>query len=145
MNKTNMKTDAQEIEMQPPVTKKRHWLNRNVFAFGLTSLLCDFCHEMATAILPQFMQSIGASAAALGSIEGIADALSSFVKLGAGFHSDKIGHRKVDNNRIYSDRNFQSILCVCICMAADSIWANNWMARQRHSRACPGCNAGRFC
>jgi len=70
------------------------WLNKNVFAFGLTSFLSDFCHEMATAVLPQFMQVIGSSAAALGSIEGIADALSSFIKLGAGFHSDKIGHRK---------------------------------------------------
>jgi MFS family permease len=70
------------------------WLSRNVFLFGLTSLLSDFCHEMATAILPQFMQMIGASAAALGFIEGVADALSSFVKLGAGYHSDRIGRRK---------------------------------------------------
>jgi len=70
------------------------WFNRNVFAFGLTSFLSDFCHEMATSVLPQFMQTIGASAAALGFIEGVADALSSFVKLGAGYHSDKIGHRK---------------------------------------------------
>jgi MFS family permease len=72
----------------------RRWFNRNVFAFGLTSLLSDFCHEMATAVLPQFMQAIGASVAALGFIEGAADAVSSFVKLGAGFHSDRIGHRK---------------------------------------------------
>ncbi|HON92373.1 MAG TPA: MFS transporter [Sedimentisphaerales bacterium] len=70
------------------------WLNRNVFAFGLTSFLSDFCHEMATAVLPQFMQAIGASVAALGFIEGVSDATSSFVKLGAGFHSDRIGHRK---------------------------------------------------
>jgi MFS family permease len=70
------------------------WLNRNVLAFGLTSMLGDVCHEMATAVLPQFMRTIGAGAALLGVIEGIADALSSFVKLGAGFHSDKIGHRK---------------------------------------------------
>ena len=70
------------------------WLNRNDFAFGLTSLLSDYCHEMATADLPQFMQAIGASAAVLGFIEGTADAVSSFAKLGAGFHSDKIGHRK---------------------------------------------------
>jgi MFS family permease len=69
-------------------------LNRNVFAFGLTSFFSDFCHEMATAVLPQFMQAIGASAAALGFIEGVADALSSFVKLGAGYQSDRIGHRK---------------------------------------------------
>jgi len=71
------------------------WLNRNVFAMGLTSFLGDFCHEMATAILPQFMQAIGASVTALGVIEGSADALSSFVKLGAGYHSDKIGRRKL--------------------------------------------------
>ena len=75
-------------------TKDNHWLNRNVFAFGLTSFLSDFSHEMATAILPQFMQSIGASAAILGFIEGVADALASFIKLGSGFHSDRIGHRK---------------------------------------------------
>ncbi|KJS29397.1 MAG: hypothetical protein VR64_20665 [Desulfatitalea sp. BRH_c12] len=74
--------------------KKEHWLNRNVVAFGLTSLLGDICHEMATAVLPQFMRAIGAGAASLGLIEGVADALASFVKLGSGFHSDKIGHRK---------------------------------------------------
>ena len=74
--------------------EKMRWLNRNIFAFGLTSFLSDFCHEMATAVLPQFMQVIGSTAAALGFIEGIADALSSFAKLGAGYHSDKIGHRK---------------------------------------------------
>lgn len=72
----------------------RKWFNLNVFAFGLTSLLSDMCHEMATAILPQFMQVIGASAASLGFIEGTADAVSSFAKLGSGYNSDKIGHRK---------------------------------------------------
>jgi len=71
-----------------------NWLNRNVFAFGLTSFLSDFSHEMATSVLPQFMQSINASAAILGFIEGVADAVSSFVKLGSGYHSDRIGHRK---------------------------------------------------
>jgi MFS family permease len=49
---------------------------------------------MATAVLPQFMQAIGASAAALGFIEGTADAVSSFFKLGSGFQSDRSGHRK---------------------------------------------------
>ena len=77
-----------------PVAAGRRWFNRNVLAIGLTSFLSDFCHEMATAVLPQFMQAIGSSAAALGFIEGTADAISSFVKLGAGYHSDKIGHRK---------------------------------------------------
>ena len=87
-----MRNNTSNIEAKQSSTNR--WLNRNVFAFGLTSLLSDFCHEMATAVLPQFMQAIGSSAAALGFIEGVADALSSFVKLGAGYHSDKIGHRK---------------------------------------------------
>ena len=77
-----------------PGSQRHRWLNRNVFAFGLTSFLSDFCHEMATAVLPQFMQTIGASVASLGLIEGVADAVSSFTKLGAGYHSDRIGHRK---------------------------------------------------
>ena len=79
---------------QTPDPAPKRWLNRNVVLFGLTSFFSDFCHEMATAVLPQFMQAIGASIASLGFIEGSADAAASFVKLGAGFHSDKIGHRK---------------------------------------------------
>ena len=70
------------------------WLNRNVIGMGLTSFLSDAGHEMATAVLPSFLAVIGAPAAALGLIEGIADAVSSFVKLGAGWYSDRIGHRK---------------------------------------------------
>jgi MFS family permease len=61
---------------------------------GLTSFLSDAGHEMATAVLPSFLAVIGAPAAALGLIEGVADAISSFVKLGAGWYSDRIGHRK---------------------------------------------------
>jgi len=61
---------------------------------GLTSLLADAGYEMANAVLPSFLAVIGVSAAALGAIEGIADALSSFVKLGVGWTSDRLGHRK---------------------------------------------------
>ena len=71
-----------------------HWLNRNVFGMGLTSLLCDAGHEMATAILAGFLTVIGAPVYSLGIIEGVADGLSSFVKLGAGWWSDRLGHRK---------------------------------------------------
>ena len=70
------------------------WLNRNVVGMGLASLLSDWGHEMATVVLPAFLAVIGAPAAALGAIEGIADAVSSFVKLGAGWYSDRIGRRK---------------------------------------------------
>jgi MFS family permease/HEAT repeat protein len=70
------------------------WLNRNVVGIGLTSLLSDAGHEMATAVLPAFLATIGAAAGALGAIEGVADAVSSFAKLGSGWWSDRIGHRK---------------------------------------------------
>lgn len=70
------------------------WLNRNVLGMGLTSFLSDFGHEMATAILPAFLVSIGAGAAALGIIEGVADAVASFVKLASGYASDRWSERK---------------------------------------------------
>jgi MFS family permease len=79
-------------EHHPP--DQAGWLNRNVVGMGLTSLLSDAGHEMATAVLPGFLAALGAPAYALGLIEGIADALASFVKLGAGWWSDRLGHRK---------------------------------------------------
>jgi MFS family permease len=70
------------------------WLNRNVVGMTVTSFLSDLGHEMATSILPAFLAMLGAPPAALGAIEGIADATSSFVKLGTGWMSDRLGHRK---------------------------------------------------
>lgn len=70
------------------------WLNRNVVGMTITSFLGDAGHEMVTAVLPGFLGSLGIAAAALGWIEGVSDASSSFVKLGAGWYSDRIGHRK---------------------------------------------------
>ena len=61
---------------------------------GLTSFFSDFGHEMATAILPAFLVSLGGSAALLGVIEGIADASISGMKLLSGWYSDYIGKRK---------------------------------------------------
>lgn len=70
------------------------WLNRNVLGMGFTSLLSDVSHEMATAVLPGFLTALGVSAAALGLIEGVADGISSFVKLWAGWRSDRARRRK---------------------------------------------------
>jgi MFS family permease len=49
---------------------------------------------MVTAVLSGFLGTIGVAAGALGWIEGISDAASSFVKLSAGWYSDGIGRRK---------------------------------------------------
>jgi MFS family permease len=77
-----------------PVQPEAAWLNQNVVGMGLTSLLSDVGHEMITTLLPGFLAVLGVSAAALGTIEGVADSVSSFVKLGSGWASDRLGHRK---------------------------------------------------
>jgi MFS family permease len=70
------------------------WLNRTVAGAGITSALGDFCYETATVILPGFLAALGVPAAALGLIEGIADAVASFTKMVSGYIADKLGHRK---------------------------------------------------
>ena len=73
---------------------QKKWINRNVAGMALASFFSDAGHEAATSILPLFLISIGAPASALGIIEGVADAVSSFVKLGSGWLSDRLGRRK---------------------------------------------------
>jgi MFS family permease len=70
------------------------WLNRTVLGIALASLFSDWSHEIATAVLPAFLGSLGAGAAWLGIIEGISDGLSSFAKLGSGFCTDSLPRRK---------------------------------------------------
>jgi MFS family permease len=78
----------------PDLAEKQSWLNRTVLGVGLTSLFSDWSHETATAVLPAFLASIGAGPAWLGLIEGLADGLSSFTKLAAGYFTDRLKHRK---------------------------------------------------
>jgi MFS family permease len=73
----------------------KSWLNRTVGGAGLTSALGDFCYETTTVILPGFLAVLGIPAAALGIIEGIADAVASFTKMISGYIADKLGHRKL--------------------------------------------------
>jgi MFS family permease len=70
------------------------WLNRTVFGIGLASLFSDWAHETATTVLPAFLASMGAAAAWLGVIEGVADGLSSLAKMASGFYTDKFQRRK---------------------------------------------------
>jgi sugar phosphate permease len=70
------------------------WFGRNILAFGLASLFSDAGHEMATAVLPMFLVSVGGSAATLGLLEGVSDALSTAAKIVSGWFSDGLRHRK---------------------------------------------------
>src|SRR5262249_38422041 len=74
------------------------WLNRTRLGAGVTSSLADVGYEMATAILPAFLQLLGIRpelvGAVLGWIEGTADLLANAVKIAVGWYSDRIGRRK---------------------------------------------------
>ncbi len=71
-------------------------LPRNVFAIGLVSLLNDASSEIIYPLLPVFLAtSLGASAKAIGTIEGLAESISSLLKLFAGYLSDRLAKRKV--------------------------------------------------
>ena len=75
-------------------TGTRGWLNRTVWGMALTSFLSDLGHEAQSTLLPGFMAALGLPPLALGAVEGLADAASSFMRLGAGWFSDRIGRRK---------------------------------------------------
>ena len=70
------------------------WLNRTVWGMAVTSFLSDLGHEAQSTLLPGFMAALGLPPAALGLVEGVADAASSFMKLLAGWFSDRLGRRK---------------------------------------------------
>lgn len=82
-----------DVNTDSPAEPK-HWLNRTVAGAAVTSALGDFCYETTTVILPGFLAVLGIPAAALGLIEGIADAVASFTKMVSGYIADKFGHRK---------------------------------------------------
>ena len=77
-----------------PSTSRMPWLNGTVLGIGLASLFSDWSHEIATTILPAFLATMGAAAAWLGVIEGVADGLSSLTKMASGFYTDKLPRRK---------------------------------------------------
>jgi MFS family permease len=72
----------------------RRWVNRTVWGIVLATFLSDVSHEMATAVLPDFIKSVGLGAMALGLIEGLADFLVSFSKLGGGIMGHYMRHKK---------------------------------------------------
>ncbi|MBI4325140.1 MAG: MFS transporter [Chloroflexi bacterium] len=75
-------------------TSKPCWLNRTVLGIGLASLCSDWSHEIATAVLPAFLATMGVAAAWLGLIEGVSDGLSSFAKMASGYYTDRFRRRK---------------------------------------------------
>lgn len=78
-----------ETEPTPP------WLTRGVAGIGVASFLSDLGHEVPTSLLPSFLTTtIGAPAAALGLIEGVADGVAGAAKLAGGALADDPHRRR---------------------------------------------------
>jgi sugar phosphate permease len=79
----------------PGLWRRYRGLPRNVVAIGLVSLLNDASSEIIYPLLPVFLAStLGASAQAIGIIEGLAESISSLLKLFVGYLSDRLAKRK---------------------------------------------------
>lgn len=82
--------------MNPATTKSTlSQIPSGVWMLGFVSLLMDISSEMIHSLLPLFMVStLGASAFAVGLIEGLAEATALIVKVFSGALSDYLGKRK---------------------------------------------------
>ena len=79
----------------PPVAERQPWFTRGVRSIGLASFLADLGHEMPTSLLPSFLTAtLGAPAAALGLIEGLADGFAGAARLAGGALSDDPHRRR---------------------------------------------------
>jgi MFS family permease len=79
--------------MNPPSKPAR--LGRNVLALSAVSLFTDVASEMTYPLLPVFLASVlGASATAVGGIEGAAESAAALLKLASGWWSDRVARRK---------------------------------------------------
>ncbi|HKO99716.1 MAG TPA: MFS transporter [Pyrinomonadaceae bacterium] len=100
---TNEETDESDVPIEaitppfvPGLWRRYRRLPRNVFAISLVSLLNDISSEIIYPLLPVFLSlTLGASARVVGRIEGIAESISSLLKLFAGYFSDRRGKRKI--------------------------------------------------
>ncbi len=85
-------TGTPEPSDDPP--SPRAWLTRNLLVLSAVSFLQDTASELVYPILPIFITVVlGAPAAVLGSIEGLADGISAIVSPFAGAASDRIGRK----------------------------------------------------
>lgn len=81
--------------MPPEDRKKIFGLHKNAFFLGLVSLFNEFSNAMIQSIMPYFLsQILGIPKAGIGLIEGVANVISSAMRIVSGWLSDKIGQRK---------------------------------------------------
>ena len=81
--------------MTIPQKSTRQQIPSGVWVLGFVSMLMDISSEMIHSLLPVFMlTALGASALAIGLIEGLAEATALIIKIFSGVISDYLGKRK---------------------------------------------------
>jgi MFS family permease len=73
---------------------ERQPLPRSVVALGWVSLLTDAASDMIYPLIPAFLLALGGGAAAIGWLEGVAEAVGAVMKLVSGAAADRAGPRK---------------------------------------------------
>ena len=91
--RSNERHGADQREGARAVTAKRR-LPATVLALGVTSFFTDVGSEMIFPLLPAFVVALGAGPAFLGLVEGLADAVSSLLKLASGYVADHTPRKK---------------------------------------------------
>lgn len=80
----------------PPKTKGLRAIPRGIWMLGFVSLFMDMSSELVHSLLPVFLVgTLGVSVAAVGLIEGIAEATALITKVFSGVLSDWFGKRKM--------------------------------------------------
>ncbi len=110
------------------------WLTPGVAAVGAASFFSDTGHEVTTSVLPTFLTgTLGASAAALGVIDGISDALIGVMKLVGGpsgqrsspAWADRVGwlsrHRVGDGSDRRCGHGVAGRRATCHCLAVEGV------------------------
>jgi MFS family permease len=118
--------------MTNPTTANERWLSPGVAGIGTASLLSDAGHEIPTALLPNLLTAtLGAPAAVLGLIEGIADGLAGIARLAGGAIANDPHRRRAQAVAGYTTTAVLSSLIG----AATAVWqvgilrAGAWAAR----------------
>jgi MFS family permease len=117
---------------KPTAESSERWLTPGVRGIGAASFLADVGHEIPTALLPTLLTvTLGAPAAALGLIEGIADGLAGATRLAGGAIADDPQRRRAQAVAGYTTTAVLSSLIG----AATTVWqvavlrAGAWAAR----------------
>lgn len=104
--------------MAKTVSERAQWMTPGVIGIALASFLADLGHEVPTSLLPSFLvATLGAPAAALGLIEGLANG-TAVARLVGGALADDPGSRRT----VAAGGYVGTALLAALIGAAGTVW-----------------------